>query len=461
MKIIIIALSISLPFLAACVETQSLNKPVTESSQPAADRIKSLSVEDIRKRLNVYLYPLAENRDFSGTIRIEQNGKLVLTQRYGYADWENKIPHNDNTLYSAASVTKGVLAATLITLESQDKLLLTDKLHHYFPSLPDFSSLTIENVLQHKAGLPRDIATAQVADHYAGSVVKWLSANPQLIKVTDKKQYSNVGYAVLAELVQEVTELPFDKVAKELILSPLDMKDSFISLQEAADFPQGAKPYTAGPEPLGVMSPIPSGPEVGSTGLITTVSDLSRWIRAVGQGQFSKVFDYEDTLGSIHVAEHNGEKYIAAQGSLPGYAAETIYWPESGLSISYAGNLFSYPVLNMGATLKTLFDQDWDALPESTLTRKALTEQHLLMEGRYEHPDFGVIDIKHEAKRGGVFLSMPNMEKYWNFYLTPIADGAFHMRAFNIILTPKVGGGLMSKQIISRDKLRELDVEKI
>lgn len=464
MKIIIIVLSVSLPLLAACVDTKRLTKSTIESSETTTettDTIKNLSKDDIRKRLNLYFSPLVENRDFSGVIRIEQKGKLLLTQQYGYADWEKFIPHSDSTLYSAASITKGVMAATLVTLESQEKLKLTDRLVRYFPSLPDLPSLTIENVLQHKAGLPRDIAITEVADNYNGSLVKWLSANPELIKVANKKQYSNVGYALLAELVQEVTQQSFESVGKELILTPLCMDNSFISIKEASDFISGAKPYTAGPEPLGVMSPIPSGPEVGSSGLITTSADLSRWIQAIGQGKFSRLFDYEDTLGSIHVAEHNGEKYISAQGSLPGYAAEAVYFPETGISIIYLGNLFSYPVLSMGTTLKKLLDKDWQVSSESTVIREDLTSHHLRNQGRYQHPDFGVIDIKHEAKRGGVFLSMPNMEEYWNFYLTPIANGAFHMRAFNIMLTPKAGGGFMSKQILSHDKFRELDVDKI
>ena len=68
--------------------------------------------------------------------------------------------------------------------------------------------------------------------------------------------------------------------------------------------------------------------------------------------------------------------------------------------------------------------------------------------GDYQHPGFGRIRLAHDPDRGGLFLRLLDREAYWNFYLTPIADGALHWRAFNTIFTADGEGGLNARQTL-------------
>ena len=63
--------------------------------------------------------------------------------------------------------------------------------------------------------------------------------------------------------------------------------------------------------------------------------------------------------------------------------------------------------------------------------------------------------IATDTARGGLFLSMPERERYWNFYLTPLADGALHWRAFNTVLAADGSGGLKARQKLAGSDPRE------
>ncbi len=414
------------------------------ATPPRAPASPALAVvaEDpqLAARVDAYFAPLAAHADLSGTLVVMRGERPVLVRHYGYADWPARRAHTLDTRYSAASVTKGVVAATLVQLERAGTVSLDQPVGRWLPALADRPGMSLRAVLHHSAGLPRDLPD----DFPIGEaeVATWLAAHPDRLQTPGKERYSNVGYALLAEVVSRASGRPFEEVARDLVLRPAGMDESQVALQTADHVPGGALPYTAGPEPEGVMTPVPAPLEIGSSGLVTTATDLARWARTLADGAYPELFVDEDPLGSIDTGRDDNGEFVAVQGTLPGYSANAIAWRGSDLAVSYTGNLFDYPVLRMGRTLRGLLGATPPTPPPVRPGAVPLSASHRALAGRYEHPDFGTLRIDEVPGRGGMTLTMPGKPAYWSFHLTPIADGGLHWRAFDVVFRAGESGGL-------------------
>ena len=236
-------------------------------------------------------------------------------------------------------------------------------------------------------------------------------------------------------------------MAEARVLLPAGMGHSMIRLQTAGHVAQGAQPYTPGPPPTDVMTPVPAPLEMGSSGLITTAADLARWVRTLADGAYPELFVEDDPLGSIDAGSDGQGAYVAVQGTLPGYSANAIAWRDNDLTVSYLGNLFDYPVLRLAGTLRALLGDQPPTPPAARPRAIALGFEHRALAGRYTHPDFGPIAIADRPERGGMTLSMPGKPAYWSFYLTPIADGGLLWRAFGVVLRSDGKGGLLASSL--------------
>lgn len=435
-RIYAVMLATGLALLPGC--SSAVSKEPIEASAAT----EHLEDAEFARRIDAYFAPLVATSDISGTLRVERGGKPVLVRHFGYADWPQRMPHASDTLYSAASVTKGITAATLVALARDGTVSLDAPVGRWLPVLNEYPDMTLKAVLHHRAGLPRELPDD--FDPSEQKVADWLAAHPEQMRQAGEEAYSNVGYALLAEVIAAATGRSFAEVAGRRVLRPAGMIDSIIRLETADSVSGGALPYTAGPAPSDVMSPVPATLGIGSSGLITTAADLAMWARTLADGAYPELFVDDDPLGSIDTGSDDNGPYVSVQGTLPGYVANAVAWRDRDLAISFAGNLFSHPALNLDDVLRSLLSSAPPPPPEPRPSAVPLSQDHLRLAGEHRLPDLGAIRIAHHPERGGMVLTMPGRPAYWNFYLTPIADGALHWRAFDLILRPDGSGKLTS-----------------
>ena len=396
----------------------------------------------LEQRLDAYLQPLADQAEFSGVVRVERDGTVLAERRYGHADWSTRVPHAPETRYAAASITKGVLAVLLLDLAEDGALDLDAPVHELLPVLPERPAFTVRTVLRHKAGLPRDLPADA---NLSGGVAAWLAGNLERLGEIGEEAYSNVGYALLAEVAEAAGGEPLADLAETRVLRPAGMTSSEISGGETMAR-NAAQPYTAGPPPLGLATPVPARVEEGASGLTVTISDLALWGEALSDRRDTALFAGDDPLGSLNAGEGPGGAYVGAQGTLPGFAAGVTAWPETGVTVAYAANLFSAPVLSLDGTLRRIVAGEAVTPLPARPADVALSVDHEALAGDYDHPAFGPLTIARDASGRGMRITMPEREPYWTFYLTPIEGGRLHWRAFDTIFGPGEGGALMATE---------------
>ena len=435
---------LSLVGVAGCTHTPP---PVEMTHPPVSHRLE--------QRADALFSAAARTNDLSGRLLVREEGRTVFTKSYGFADFGTRTRHGSPTRYSAASITKGLTAAAVVHLVRSGQIDLARPIAEYLPDLEGATTASVAQVLDHTAGLPRDLP-----DSFAGgSVARWVAENRDRLGPVGAERYSNIGYALLAEVVENVSGQSFANFVENQVLVPRGMKASKIGEGEASDYAHGAKGYTAGPEPSGLM-PAPSAPlEIGASGLVSTGEDLAIWAEGLASGTYPEFFEAEDPLGSVDRGEETFGEYVSVQGSLPGYFANAISWNSGRNSVVFVGNLFSAPALTMKRDLLALMGEKplVSRAPRPEVVEAG--EAHSKLEGQYASESFGDIAIERE-EYGHFRLRMIGKPDYWSFHLTPVASG-LHWRAFDRVFVSTPDGISMRRRDGSAgEKLERLPAAK-
>lgn len=170
------------------------------------------------------------------TVSVYQSGRIIYEAGYGFADRANHVTATPNTPFYLASVTKALTGTSLVLLEAQQKISMNQPVNKYLKGgrlhspVWDTSAATVLRVASHTGGLttynrkcPMNDPACKVSTDTAISrygVLFWPAG--------DHFDYSNIGYGVLAKLVEDVSGLPFDRFLEREIFRPLEMVNCYL-----------------------------------------------------------------------------------------------------------------------------------------------------------------------------------------------------------------------------------------
>ncbi len=219
------------------------------------------------------------------SIAVVEDFAVVWTAGYGVLDSVTAAPVTPAALFEAASTTKMVTAAALWSLVAEGRLAFDDPVGAHLETwrLPPSTftaaePVTIRRLLSHTAGLNRPDGGFAVAAGGAPTLVQVLSGEapalnaPVAIEAVpgSRHSYSNIGYLVLQQLLQDVEGKSFAELVGQRVFTPLGMAAS--TFAPAAQAPRARHHGPAG-EPL-ASSQHPTALAQG--GLWTTPADLGR-----------------------------------------------------------------------------------------------------------------------------------------------------------------------------------------
>jgi CubicO group peptidase (beta-lactamase class C family) len=226
-----------------------------------------------------------EAQGFSGVVRVEQRGSVLLDKGYGLANRADKIPFSPSTIVQIGSNTKDFTVVALLQLHERGRLSIRDSLAKYFPTAPaDKRNITIWQLVTHVAGFPIGLGgdfDALTRDAF----VKTAFERPLQFPPGTGEQYSNAGYALLAAIVEQVSGRTYDEYVRENILEPLGLKNTGYLLPHF-DLSRVAHGYRNG-EDVGTLLSKPhatDGPYWnlrGNGGMLSTVGDMHAFYKAL------------------------------------------------------------------------------------------------------------------------------------------------------------------------------------
>jgi CubicO group peptidase (beta-lactamase class C family) len=222
----------------------------------------------------------------SGTLVAARDGELVHCQGFGMADREARVGASCDTVYDIQSITKQFTAAAILKLEAMGTLRVRDPISAYFGPVPaDKREITLHHLLTHTAGLSGALGGDYERLSRREMVARALASDLRSPPGADY-HYSNVGYSLLAAIVEKASGMGYEEFLAEHLFAPAGMTETGYVLPDWS--PAGvAVEYNARGEPQGRPFEHPwadDGPYwnlLGNGGLLTTARDMFRWHRAL------------------------------------------------------------------------------------------------------------------------------------------------------------------------------------
>jgi CubicO group peptidase (beta-lactamase class C family) len=358
---------------------------------------------------------------FSGAVLVARGGKIILNRGYGMANKELGLPNTSETVFAIGSLTKQFTAAAILQLEEKGKLKTEDLISKYLGNMPpDKAEITIHHLLTHTSGVVGDSANAQFPLDNRDAYVEAVKGIKLRNKPGEKYFYSNVGYNLLAAIVEKVSGLGFEDYLAKNLFKPAGMKNSGFAGKEF----WSEKVKSVGYEPSAIGSGNVSKAEKprasnwsdqGAGGVLTTTGDLYKWYRALQKEKIlsaasrKKLYTpfLNDYAYGWEIRKTKKEKlYIQHGGDVPGFQSWFAQFPEDDLLIiTLVNNRMRWRTL-LASTLQSVAFGEAYEMPPALLPANALKLENYA--GVYRLPTGGTIHA--QAGDDGFFIGVEGQD---------------------------------------------------
>lgn len=256
-------------------------------------------------------------------VSIFTKDSILLQKGYGYADIERKKAFEPNTVQMIASISKTLAAVSIMKLVEEGALSLDDEINTYLPfevTNPKFPDLPI--TIRHLATHTSSINDGSAYNHayvfsqklnpesFPEAWEKYLNIYNQneYIPLKDfihaalstngewyaednfteyapgkNYEYSNIGVALLAHIIEQITQTDYAAYTKALILDPLTMSRSAWTLADV-DTINHVTYYNENynPVPFYTVNTYPDG------SLYSSVADMTKFMQEMMKGYYGE-----------------------------------------------------------------------------------------------------------------------------------------------------------------------------
>lgn len=330
---------------------------------------------------------MPQNDEPGFALLVAYKDSVILKAFKGVANVETTSRINDSTRFYTASVAKTWTAAAVLKLRQQGLINLSDRITRYLPDVPAaYSDVRIYHLLTHMSGIVDyyDVLGEDLSAHKASGILKFIKTRDSLLfEPGVNYSYSNSGYILLCEIVEQVSRRRFTDYVRDSILLPAGMKNTIPLDNPGVIIRHRAIGYKKDSlhtfkendyQPIFLM---------GSGGYYSTIDDLHKWIVALKKGtvisprSFDLMVSFPITLSGrksyLGMGWNNeswgpkmpGLENLKAYGSfgvLNGFRSMIFYLPDNDLHLILLSNRGEFG-LEMTGIIKTLLTS---SIPKGT-----------------------------------------------------------------------------------------------
>lgn len=303
--------------------------------------------DEIMRKLDAAVTERMREDDLPGVVVdvwVPGEGRYVLAK--GKANFKTGEKRDLDDPFRIGSITKTFVATTVLQLVEEGKLSKSDKLSKWYPDFPDAEQITIEHLLRMQSGI---VDPNEKIEQYT-TPEEAIEASARLggafLPPGQRTEYTNINYVILGEIITKVSGKDTDDQITQSILKPLGMKNTLYPTD--SDLPGDLHGYTLdfSTGKLRDATSFNTVPVGGAGAMISDVSDLKTWAKAVCTGKLLK-----DHTQKVRLRTHDlsllGEPDLAGygegimkvsqfcghSGDVPGFSSEMWYLPQKDATI--------------------------------------------------------------------------------------------------------------------------------
>jgi CubicO group peptidase (beta-lactamase class C family) len=249
-------------------------------------------------------------------------------------------------LFDLGSISKSITAAAVLRLVEQKKLALDAELSKYFDKLPPAAKgVTVRHLLGHTAGLPPAGNLSEGAQTHRDSAAREILATRGSEPPGTAFAYSNLGYQLLAALVEKVAKRPFEAFVEQELFRRAGLSSATLVGGTA---PKEKATWRISGERHSALEAFPSGfGRKGTTGVLMSAEDVARWDAALRSGKVLRPPSL-DLWAKAGLGGYGFGWYVGATpgpglrlhhtGSTEGYRSWLTRWPQHATCIVVLGD---------------------------------------------------------------------------------------------------------------------------
>ena len=302
---------------------------------------------------------------------IVHDQELLWSGGFGFADIARTAPATPKTIYSICSISKLFTSIAVMQLRDAGKLRLDDPVSRHLPwftierSAPEGPEITIEGLLTHASGLPRE----SDYPYWTGpdfpfptheQIVERISKQKTLYPAETYFQYSNLGLTLAGEVVAAASGMPYAEYVRRNILDPLGLSSTTSEVPAHERGGRLATGYSAlrrqgGREAMPLFQARGVAPAAGFASTAEDLARFAQWQFRLIRGGATEVLkantlremyrvhfvdpDFDTTWGlGFSVSRNAGKTFVGHGGSCPGYRTEILLKPEEAVATVFMSN---------------------------------------------------------------------------------------------------------------------------
>ena len=375
LPVVRIAVALQLAVTSACATLPCGAAPPASLPQPGG--AAPAAVHDTLTVLGRWFDNLVAMRHLPGMAGVVLHGRDVLWQREaGFADVAAERPLTAETPFFAGSVSKLFTSVAVLQLRDAGRLDLDAPVTRYLPGFAvkdgDASLITVRELLDHRSGLRRE-ATAPYWMTY--DFPDWPTLEAELAGAPlesipgTRTEYSNVGMAVLGQVVAIASGQAYADYLHDHVLAPLGLLHTTARADDAARA-RVATPYSREKRHLhGARRVREHGDPramAPAFGVITTACDLARFARfllgadpdgaaVLAPGSRAEMLTPQDVLAvwtearglGFELEKVKGHLRASHNGWFSGHRAQLALVPDLDLAVVLLANADDAPVADV------------------------------------------------------------------------------------------------------------------
>ncbi|GCE11309.1 serine hydrolase domain-containing protein [Tengunoibacter tsumagoiensis] len=339
----------------------------------AAKSTPTISTDSISKMKST-LRNEGRSEQFTGAVLIVQNGKILLREGYGKADWGQDISNKPETRFRISTLSEQFNALGLLLLQDQGKLSLTDQICKYIADCPaNWQSIIIEQLILHTSEIPDYVSRGTYSDIKARTItpeqlIALFKDQPLTEAYKGRPVFSASNQILEGYIMEKVSGQSYGDYLQSAIFGPLHLTHtSYVKNNEP--LPDYATGYS---QPRVVSDPIDASVLYASGGIYSTVDDLYTFDQALIQHKigtqalwknlFTTKYAYcgaESSCGGRYVEAGLGYGWFIGKergdngserevyfndGDYEGFSSANIYYPDQKVSVIILSNATTDPI---------------------------------------------------------------------------------------------------------------------
>ena len=221
-----------------------------------------------------------------------------------------------------------VIAARLI---ERGALALEDPLSKFVPDFPNGDAITVDHLLNHRAGIPHRVTTAieETVPTTAAEMTARAAAAEPLFAPGETSVYSSGGYSVLARVLEVASGKTYAELIQQELCEPAELEHT-VHATSLELVPNRAQSYVLAKNGLRNTPLKDFSFLVGAGSVYSTAGDLFRMTRAALNGDYG---------ASAKMAITRGGSNVSTNGATSGFRAFIDFDASTELTVVFTGNV--------------------------------------------------------------------------------------------------------------------------